>query len=168
MEDVVFRLMSPGSCATMGISSRFTARLAPVFVLSPPSILYQALESGMGTIFSIEDHINNIKISPFHNNLLADLRYRIQNLQAHALYCRMSLLNLKFRLISSWCQFFDRDSKEPRRTWLDFNRSLMIGVPCPSSGYTRSLSLCDNLWCALSRKIHTHNQGNEVLGQDCW
>ncbi|KAF9034270.1 hypothetical protein BJ165DRAFT_1534097 [Panaeolus papilionaceus] len=47
------------------------------------SILDRALQWGTGTIFSIEDHVNNINKSPFQNNLLTDLQYHIQNLHTH-------------------------------------------------------------------------------------
>ncbi|KAF9034629.1 hypothetical protein BJ165DRAFT_1534077 [Panaeolus papilionaceus] len=47
------------------------------------SILDRAIKRGTGTNFSIEDHAGNIQKSPFHINLITDLQYRIQNLNAH-------------------------------------------------------------------------------------
>ncbi|KAF9037954.1 hypothetical protein BJ165DRAFT_1531860 [Panaeolus papilionaceus] len=47
------------------------------------SVIDDALRQGIGNYFSIESHRDNIKSSPFVNNLLTDLQNRIQNLHSH-------------------------------------------------------------------------------------
>ncbi|KAF9037294.1 hypothetical protein BJ165DRAFT_1597579 [Panaeolus papilionaceus] len=47
------------------------------------SIVDKAVASGVGKLFSIEGHDENIKGSPFEGNLVTDLQDRIQNLKSH-------------------------------------------------------------------------------------
>ncbi|KAF9037231.1 hypothetical protein BJ165DRAFT_1532617 [Panaeolus papilionaceus] len=47
------------------------------------SILDKAFASGLGELFSIDHHDENIKGSPFEANLVTDLQDRIQNLKSH-------------------------------------------------------------------------------------
>ncbi|KAF9043433.1 hypothetical protein BJ165DRAFT_1529459 [Panaeolus papilionaceus] len=97
------------------------------------SILDAAFASITGYQFSIEDHDDNIKGSPFEANLLTDLQDRIQNLQSHILTFHDELAHAKAQgdqlLLSTLCPRLQEAETDLARFQKELDSSGLLPPP---------------------------------------